>query len=463
MNRSILVVDDEKDMLLLLKRSLEPDLKCHVTIASSAEEALKIYHKHHFDLVLTDIKMPGMNGLELLEIIKRDSPDQTVIMMTAFGSIDSAVEAMKSGAYDFITKPFDHDALLLRMEKALERSTLLQENQRLQNACRSNDAFQNMVGKSAVMQRVYETIRMVAKNDLTVLITGESGTGKDLTARAIHALSPRKNKPWVAVNCPTVPENILESELFGYKKGAFTHATTNKIGLFQEADKGSIFLDEIGDVSPAIQTKLLRVLQEKEIKPLGDTKSIYVDVRIISSTNQDLKDKIKLGLFREDFYYRINVLPIELPPLRRRKEDIPIIANHLLEKHCHELKKPLKKISAELMDIFLKKMWEGNIRELENVILQGILFSTSDEIHPQDVGIKKEARSDMTSNIGIEEMQYKTAKEEMLKRFNAQYIGHCLKKCDGNVTHAAKLCGLERQALQQIMKRYDIKADPFRA
>jgi DNA-binding NtrC family response regulator len=462
-NRSILVVDDEKDMLLLLKRSLEPDLKCHVTTASSAEEALKIYNENYFDLVLMDIKMPGMDGLELLEIIKRNSYDQTVIMMTAFGSIDSAVEAMKSGAYDFITKPFDHDALLLRMEKALERSTLLKENQRLQKACQGNSTFQDMVGKSTAMQRVYETIRMVAKNDLTVLITGESGTGKDLTARAIHALSSRRDKPWVAVNCPTVPENILESELFGYKKGAFTHATSNKIGLFQEADQGSIFLDEIGDVSPAIQTKLLRVLQEKEIKPLGDTKSIHVDVRIISSTNQNLKEKIRIGQFREDFYYRINVLPIELPPLRRRKEDIPIIANHLLEKHCHELNKSLKKISAELMDIFLKKRWEGNIRELENVILQGILFSTSEEIQPRDVGIKKEFQSDITANIGIEEMQYKIAKEEMLKRFNARYIGHCLKKCDGNVTHAAKLCGLERQALQQIMRRYDIKADPFRS
>jgi DNA-binding NtrC family response regulator len=463
MNRNILVIDDEKDMLLLLKRSLEPDLKCHVTIASSAEEARKIYYENYFDLVLMDIKMPGMNGLELLEIIKKDSPDQTVIMMTAFGTIDSAVEAMKRGAYDFITKPFDHDALLLRMEKALERSALLKENQRLQRACQGNIAFHDMVGKSASMQRVYETIRMVAKNDLTILITGESGTGKDLAARAIHALSPRNKKPWVAVNCPTVPENILESELFGYKKGAFTHATTNKIGLFQEADKGSIFLDEIGDVSPAIQTKLLRVLQEKEIKPLGDTKSIYVDVRIISSTNQDLKEKIKLGQFREDFYYRINVLPIELPPLRRRKEDIPIIANHLLEKHCHELKKPLKKISAELMDIFLKKTWEGNIRELENVILQGILFSTTEEIKPQDVGIKKDVPSDLPPNIGMEEMQYKTAKEKMLKHFNAQFIGHCLEKCDGNVTHAAKLCGMERQALQQIMRRYDIKADSFRS
>jgi DNA-binding NtrC family response regulator len=303
---------------------------------------------------------------------------------------------------------------------------------------------------------------MVAKNDLTVLITGESGTGKDLTARAIHALSSRRDKPWVAVNCPTVPENILESELFGYKKGAFTHATTNKIGLFQEADKGTIFLDEIGDVSPAIQTKLLRVLQEKEIKPLGDTKSIHVDVRIISSTNQDLKEKIRIGQFREDFYYRINVLPIELPPLRRRKEDIPIIANHLLEKHCHELKKPLKKISAELMDIFLDRTWEGNIRELENVILQGILFSAAEEIKPKDVGIKKEVRSDMTANFSIEEKPYKTAKEEILRKFNSRYIGHYLKICDGNVTHAAKLCGLERQALQQIMRRYNIKADPFR-
>jgi DNA-binding NtrC family response regulator len=462
-NRSILVVDDEKDMLMLLKRSLEPDLKCHVTTASSAEEALKIYNENYFDLVLMDIKMPGMDGLELLEIIKRNSYDQTVIMMTAFGSIDSAVEAMKSGAYDFITKPFDHDALLLRMEKALERSTLLKENQRLQKACQGNFTFQDMVGKSTAMQRVYETIRMVAKNDLTVLITGESGTGKDLTARAIHALSSRRDKPWVAVNCPTVPENILESELFGYKKGAFTHATTNKIGLFQEANQGSIFLDEIGDVSPAIQTKLLRVLQEKEIKPLGDTKSIHVDVRIISSTNQNLKEKIRIGQFREDFYYRINVLPIELPPLRRRKEDIPIIANHLLEKHCRELKKPLKKISAELMDIFLKRTWEGNIRELENVILQGILFSTTEEIKPRDVGIKKEVRSDMTANIGIEEKPYKNAKEEILKRFNSQYIGYYLKICDGNVTHAAKLCGLERQALQQIMRRYDIKADPFRS
>ncbi len=462
MSRTILVVDDERDMLLLLKRSLEPDLKCEVSTAPSAEDALKLYHEKRFDLVLADIKMPGMDGLELLELIKRDSPNQTVLMMTAFGSIDTAVEAMKRGAYDFITKPFDHDALLLRLEKAFERSSLLKENQRLQRACKGRTAFQQLVGKSAAMQRVYETIRMVSNNDLTVLITGESGTGKDLTARAVHALSPRSDKPWVAVNCPTVPENILESELFGYKKGAFTHATSNKIGLFQEADKGSIFLDEIGDVSPAIQAKLLRVIQEKELKPLGDTKSIQVDVRIISSTNRDLRERIRMGQFREDFYYRINVLPIVLPPLRERREDIPLIANHLVEKHCEDLKRPQKKLSMELMEIFLKRHWEGNVRELENMILRGILFSGGTEIMPADVGFKREAPILAAPDAGVCEFPYKTAKEENLKRFNSEYIGHYLRESEGNVTQAAKLCGLERQALQQIMKRYGIAADNFR-
>ncbi len=464
MQQTILVVDDEKDMLVLLKRSLEPDLKVLVMTASSGEEALKIYSEQPFDLVLADIKMPGMSGMDLLELIKKGNPDQTVVMMTAFGSIDTAVAAMKRGAYDFITKPFDHDALLLRLEKALERSSLLEENQRLQKACNGINAFQNIVGKSAPMQRLYETIRMVAKTDMTVLITGESGTGKDLTARAIHALSPRSKGPWVAVNCPTVPENILESELFGYKKGAFTHATTNKIGLFQEANRGSIFLDEIGDISPAIQTKLLRVLQEKEIKPLGDTKSIKVDVRIISSTNQDLKAKIKRGEFREDFYYRLNVLPIELPPLRHRKEDIPLIADYLVKKHCSELKKPSIKISQELMALFMQKTWEGNVRELENVIIRGLLFSTSGEITTKDVGTNKITKNEISSDyISKKNLPYKNAKEEALKQFNEEYIGYHLTKSKGNVTQAAKMCGLERQALQQIMRRFEIKADPFRS
>ena len=263
MKRFILVVDDEKDMLQLLKRSLTADLDCMVETASSGERALHWLAEKSFDLVLADIRMPGMDGMELLELIKRQDPDQTVVMMTAFGQVETAVKAMKNGAFDFITKPFDHEALIIRLEKALERSRLLKENQRLQRTCHEEHTLQSLIGKSAAMQRVFETIRMVAKNDLTVLITGESGTGKELTARAIHSLSNRKEASFVAVNCPTVPEHILESELFGYKKGAFTDAAQNRRGMFQEAHQGTIFLDEIGDISPTIQTKLLRVLQEK--------------------------------------------------------------------------------------------------------------------------------------------------------------------------------------------------------
>ena len=463
MDRTVLIVDDEPDMLQLLKRSLAPELDCAVETAPSGEAALELLTRRPVDLVLADIKMPGMDGLELLDLVKRSHPDLTVVMMTAFGSIETAVEAMKSGAYDFITKPFDHDALVIRLEKALERSRLLRENERLRKVCGQGDGLQELVGKSDPMQRVYDTIRMVAKTDLTVLITGESGTGKELTARAIHALSPRKNASFVAVNCPTVPEHILESELFGYKKGAFTHATQNRIGLFQEAHGGTIFLDEIGDVSAAMQTKLLRVLQEKEIKPLGDTRSITVDVRIVASTNQDLKEKIRSGDFREDFYYRLNVLPIELPLLRERRSDIPLIANHLLARHCEALKKPPKTISADLMEALVAQQWEGNVRELENVLIQGILFSTGETIGLRDVEL---AESPATTARLPEEtlrLDYKRAKEATLKRFNAAYIGHLLTENDGNVSQAARQCGLERQSLQQIMRRYGIKSEDYRS
>ncbi len=463
MKPTILIVDDEPDMLQLLKRSLEPELDCTVVTTSSGEGALQKIAQSSFDLVLADIKMPGMDGLELLERIKRDYPQLTVVMMTAFAQIEMAVKAMRSGAYDFITKPFEHDALVLRLEKALERSRLLLENRRLQNNCRGNFVFEQMVGKSPSMQRVFETIQMVAKTDHTVLITGESGTGKDLTARAVHQLSHRRDGPFVAVNCPTVPENILESELFGYKKGAFTHATQNKTGLFQEADSGSIFLDEIGDISPAIQTKLLRVLQEKEIKPLGDSRTVRVDVRIIASTNQDLKNKIRRHEFREDVFYRLNVLPIQLPALRERPEDIPLLANHLLKKHAEELNRPGKMFSAELMAAFQHRHWEGNIREMENIIIQGMLFSTEDLIRPEDVGLKAGSGKTGLWDASIQGLSYKLAKEKTLQQFNNAYIGQALATSQGNITQAAHASGMERQALQQIMRRYDIDADKFRS
>jgi len=463
MDKSILIVDDEPDMLHLLKRSLAPELDSLIETAESGKKALSALEQGDFDLVLADIKMPEMDGLQLLEQIKRRHPGLTVVMMTAFGQIDTAVEAMKRGAYDFITKPFDHDALVIRLEKALERSTLLRENLRLQEECKRGGAFEALVGKSAAMKKLFETIQMVAKSDMTVLITGESGTGKELVARAVHNLSGRRKNRFVAVNCPTVPENILESELFGYRKGAFTHASQDRIGLFQEAHQGSIFLDEIGDISPTIQTKLLRVLQEKEVKPLGDTKSISVDVRIIASTNQNLEEKIKAATFREDFYYRLNVLPVRVPPLREHRQDIPLIANHLLEKHCTGMKRPLKTISPNLMQRLSEHPWEGNVRELENIIVQGIMFSKSGKITTDDIGLK--TQSDMPDKWASqmpEQSDYREAKEAMLRRFNHGYIGRLLAEHDGNVTQAAKSCGLERQALQQIMRRYGVKASDYR-
>ncbi len=463
MSASILIVDDEQDMLTLLKRSLEPELDCVVATAASGEAALKLFSSDTFDIVLADIKMPGMNGLELLELIKRDRKEQTVIMMTAFGHIDMAVKAMKSGAYDFITKPFEHDTLVVRLEKALERTRLLKENLRLHDACLETEPFHNLVGNNRAMKQVYETIQTVANTDLTVLITGESGTGKDAAARAIHTLSNRKKQPYVAVNCPTIPENILESELFGFKKGAFTHATQNKIGLFQAAQRGTIFLDEIGDISLAIQAKLLRVIQEKEFKPLGDTKSVRVDVRIIASTNQDLQQKIAKREFREDLFYRLNVLPIELPPLRKHQDDIPLIANHLLAKHCAKLDRPLKRFAPKLLELFIENHWKGNVRELENSVIQGIMFSSGDEITPEAVGLQSSGRNPAVQINGFLDLPYKQAKDRTLSRFNTAFIGNLLKIHKGNVTRAARQCGLERQALQQIMRRYAIRAEKYRS
>jgi DNA-binding NtrC family response regulator len=461
---TLLIVDDEEDMLQLLKRSLEPDLSCEVKTASSAADALLILEQEPIDLALLDIKMPGMDGMELLDHIRNNHPWLTVVMMTAHGCIEIAVQAIKMGAYDFITKPFDHEALVLSLTKALERSRLLRENRQLQRHVQQHELFQNLIGRSAAMQRVFETIQMVANTDLTVLITGESGTGKDMTARAIHALSDRRNYSFVAVNCPTVPENILESELFGYRKGAFTHASQNKIGLFQEAHRGTIFLDEIGDISTSIQTKLLRVLQEKEIKPLGDTKSIRVDVRVIASTNRNLPEKIQNGEFREDLFYRLNVLPIVMPPLRERQEDIPLLVNHLLKKHCDQLNRPEKTVSPELMECFLQAPWKGNVRELENLVVRGIMFAPEKEIRPEHVGFQN---CGSTKCLPIQELAanlpYREAKEEVLNRFHADYIGSILSRTQGNVSQAARLCGLERQALQQLMRRYSIRSDEYRS
>ncbi|RLB92054.1 MAG: sigma-54-dependent Fis family transcriptional regulator [Deltaproteobacteria bacterium] len=462
MKPNLLIVDDEADMLNLLKRSIGEDIDCNIETAISGEKAIHLVGQKPFDLALVDIRMPGMDGIEILQQIKQIDPWLTVVMMTAHGIIELAVESIKKGAYDFITKPFDHEDLMRLLKKALERSRLLRENLNLQQRVREKETFQNFIGVSPKMQKVYDSIQIASKTDLTVLITGESGTGKNLAARAIHALSERSSRPCVRVSCPTLPENILESELFGYKKGAFTHATEDRRGLFQAAHGGTIYLDEIGDISPSVQTKLLQVLEDKEIKPLGQTRSISVDVRVIASTNSDLRAKIKTHEFREDLFYRLNVINIEIPPLRERKDDIPLLVQHFLDKYCTELNTEKKEIPPELMQLFLQQEWKGNVRELENVIKRAVVMAPNTEITVDSLGWAASAQRQALVPDGITQLPYREAKQQVLEHFNVTYISNALRQSRGNVTKAARGCGLERQSLQQIMRRYGIKSDTFR-
>jgi DNA-binding NtrC family response regulator len=459
----LLILDDEIDMLRLLKRSLTSDLHCDVETATDAYQALARLEAGLFDVVLADVRMPGMDGMEFLSNVKRDHPSLTVVMMTAYGSIDLAVQAIKSGAYDFITKPFEHDKLVHLLYKALERSRLVRENLLLQQRIRQQEGFYEMVGASPKIRKIFDTIRLISKTDVTVLITGESGTGKDMAAHAIHGLSDRNERSFVAVNCPNLPETILESELFGHKKGAFTDATKDKVGLFREAEGGTIYLDEIGDISPTLQTKLLRVLQEKEIRPVGDTKTLKVDVRILASTNQDLAAKIESNLFREDLFYRLNVLSLHLPPLRDRPEDIPLLTSHFLKKFRLEFSTGPKTISPELLHRLMAHPWRGNVRELENIISRAVLLSSGSVIHPADLDWDDRPTECVLVDEATGRLPYKEAKGRVLHRFHREYLADILVRNNGNVTRAARECGLERQALQQVMKRYGINPRDFHA
>lgn len=462
MQTRLLIVDDEIDMLKLLKRSVTQDLDCEIETALSGEEALGLVGRKSFDLALVDIRMPGMDGIELLERIKQIEPWLTVVMMTAHGRIEVAVESIKKGAYDFITKPFEYDDLIRILQKGLERGRLLRENMNLRERIKEEETFHNFIGASPTMQKIYDTIQMISKTDVTVLITGESGTGKNLAAKAIHALSPRNSKPSIRVSCPTVPENILESELFGYKKGAFTHAVCNKKGLFAEADGGTIFLDEIGDISPSVQSKLLQVSEDKEFKPLGDIKTVHVDVRIIASTNVDLQEKIVENKFREDLFYRLCVVDIKMPALRERKEDIPLLVEFFLTKYCTMFNKKKKHISPELMRLFLYADWHGNVRELENIIKKAVVITPGDEVGMADIGWDADDKEKGFPVHEGDDLPYREAKRRILDHFNTNYITRALQITGGNVTRAARMCSLERQSLQQIMKKCGIRSDKFR-
>jgi two-component system response regulator PilR (NtrC family) len=375
----ILVVDDERSMREFLDIFFRRE-GYEVITAQSVDEALLAVEADDYDLVITDIQMPGRSGLDLLHEVRERSPETPVVMITAFATTENAITAMKQGAYDYITKPFKVDEIRVVVEKALEKKLLASENRRLRTQLRSQTRSRTLVGTSSAMQRVYDLVAQVAPTKTNVLVVGESGTGKELVARAIHDQSDRAEKPFVAVNCAAIPENLLESELFGHVKGAFTGAVQNKAGLFETADGGTLFFDEIGELPPALQVKLLRVIQEKTIRRVGGTPDRRVDVRIVAATNRRLEDEVATGRFREDLYYRLNVIQIGLPPLRQRMEDIPLLARHFVEKYAAELGREIQGCTDDALDTLLAYPFPGNVRELENVIERAVALTRDDVI-----------------------------------------------------------------------------------
>ncbi len=460
---SILIVDDDRDMLSMLERIVHKKCRCAVKTASSGEDALQLLAEWQPDLVLTDIKMPGLDGLALLQKIREQYPAVAVIMMSGYGTVESAIAALKNGAYDFIQKPFDNEHLLHTLQRCLEHLCLLEKNRRLQSRLASQDAFPGFTGGSAKIKEVYGLIGRLADTDVTVLIRGESGTGKELAARALHGLSARNKRPMVTVNCPALPEHILESELFGYVRGAFSGATHDKKGLFLEANGSTLLLDEIGDLPIALQTKLLRVLQEKEIMPLGQTKSLAVDVRVLASTNQDLEEKMRQGLFREDLFYRLNVVTITMPPLRKRQEDIPPLAQHFLTTFAREYDREGLAFATDAIPALVKRHWKGNVRELQNVIKRAVLLADDHTISAKQLTEQEpEAYGSRPMAENPHSLHYNLAKQRLVEEFSSAYLANALQQNSGNVTAAAQASGMNRQAFQKLMHRFGLTTGKFR-
>jgi DNA-binding NtrC family response regulator len=445
----ILVVDDEINIRGALVTLLEKK-RYQVRGAGTGEEALEQLETAAADLVLTDLKMPGMGGMEFLRRLKQKWPDTEVLVMTAYGSINTAIEAMRCGAYDYLTKPIDRERFPLAVEKALERHALAFENKQLKDRLETRTRFDHMVGESEPMQGVYSLVEMVADSDVTVLLMGESGTGKELVARAIHHKSHRADGPFVTLNCGALPENLFESELFGYEKGAFTGATTNKMGRFELADGGTLLLDEVGELSLKSQVDFLRVLETKEFRRLGGTKIVKVDTRIVAATNRNLQEAVKRGDFREDLYYRLNVVPIRLPPLRERGDDIPLLADRFLDEFSSQHHREPKEISREAMRLVRLYAWPGNIRQLRN-LLERMVVTLKDpliqpEHLPEEIRASREDARTMVVSLGS---SLKEIEREAIRRTLAEVTNHREK--------AAKLLGISLRALQYKIKEYGIR------
>ncbi len=449
MGKRILLVEDEDK----LRRALELHLRSlgfEVSVASSAEEALGAIDRS--DLVLTDLRLPGMDGVEFLSRVRLTNSVSPVILMTAYGTVESAVEAMRKGASDFLTKPFSLDHLTSVVERALEMRALRDENRKLREELGKRYDMEHIIGRSAPMQEVFQLVMRVAQARSTVLIAGESGVGKDLIARAIHFHSPRRDRPFVKINCTAIPENLMESELFGYEKGAFTGAAAAKPGKFEDANTGTVFLDEIGDVSPAVQVKLLRILQEREFERLGSNKTIGIDVRVIAATNQDLRAALEQGTFREDLFYRLNVVPINIPPLRKRKEDIPYLADYFLTKFAKESGRQIESLGDDALQLLESHYWPGNVRELENVIERAVVLSHGRVLTPDDIRIDDVRKGPMDAGDRF------LPPGMTLDEYEKWLVQESLRRSKGNKSQAARLLGITRNAFRYRLSQTGLES-----
>ena len=451
MKKRVLVVEDEEK----LRRVIELHLITSgfdVDKAATAEEGLKVVDRS--DLVLTDLRLPNMDGLEFLSLIRRQNAVVPVVIMTAYGSVETAVEAMKSGATDFLLKPFSLDHLMQVVEKALEVRALRDENRQLKEELGRRYEYDDIIGRSEAMQEIFATVERVAPTRATVLLAGESGVGKDLIARAIHHRSPRRERPLVKINCSAIPENLMESELFGYDKGAFTGAVGSKPGKFEQADTGTVFLDEIGDVPAAVQVKLLRILQEREFERLGSNVTRHIDVRVVAATNQDLRAALEQGTFREDLYYRLNVVPMNIPSLRERKGDIPFLANHFVRKLAPDSGRQVDGISDAAMEKLMSYHWPGNVRELENVIERALILCHGNQLEAEDIKLEMAPRSRPADNNGRNFLPEGLT----LDQYEQEIIREALRRADGNKSQAARLLGLTRNALRYRLTQMGLEA-----
>ena len=451
----ILVVDDDQGMREFLEILLARE-GYDVALASGGKEAIGLCRKHKFDLAITDLKMPKVDGIDVLKSIREISPETMVILITAFASGETALAAMKEGAHDYLEKNFDVEDLKTVIKDALSKKGVKEEDAVFMKDVEIALSFGNMIGKSKGMLKVYSLVRKVADTVANILITGESGTGKELVARAIHENSSRKDKSFVVINCGGIPENLLESELFGYMKGSFSGAHVDKPGLFEVAHKGTIFLDEIGELPPFLQVKLLRVVQEKTFRRIGGAEDIKVDVRIISATNQDLEQKVKNGAFREDLYYRLNVIPVKIPPLRERNEDIPLLTSYFIEKYSKEFKKEIKKISPYAIQLLMKYPFPGNVRELENIIERSVALETTNIILPENLVIPGAGGIDEDAGLSAGIPEEGVNLNEELTRIERLLIKKALQKTNGSKTKAAKLLNVSFDSLRYRLEKLDI-------